>query len=109
MYEYDKCLLNFSSQKKVLTKTKPGSSSNKDPGMEYPSCPSVLSDISIGNCLTPPSKRQRTEYDSERTTGSENVHSPYKVNIIFAFLSFIVIKICLNSVDLGKVAQAVRK
>ena len=87
MNEYYECLLNFSPQKKVLTKTKTGSSSNKDPGMEYPSCPSVLFDISIGNCLTPPSKRQRTEHDSESTRGSENVHSPYKVNIILYLLS----------------------
>ena len=72
----------FSLQKKVLTKPKPGSSSNKDNGMEYPSCPSVLSDITIGNCLTPPSKRQKTDYDCESTTGSEQVYSPYKVNVI---------------------------
>ena len=46
----------------------------------------------IGSCLNQPYKRQRTGYDSERTMGSENVHSSYKVNIIhvhvFAFLAF---------------------
>ena len=71
------CILSL--QKKVLNKGKRGSGSSRDTHSDSTASPSVLSEISIGNCLTPPSKRPRTHSELDAVSEDERLDSTYKV------------------------------
>ena len=73
----NECFMFSLLQKKVLTKGKTDNGLGKGSSTDFPSCPSVLSEV--GNCLTPPTKRPRTDSASDSASGYDGGYSSYKV------------------------------